>query len=246
VALLELRDLTVRFDRVTALDGISLEVEAGEIVTLIGANGAGKTTTVRTISGLTKAAAGSVRFDGRDLAGVRADAIVRAGIGHAPEGRRLFPKMSVRENLELGAYTRGSRAEIAADTERVLALFPRLRERYDQRAGTMSGGEQQMLAMGRAMMSRPRLLLLDEPSLGLAPLLVRTIFETIRALHAAGTTILLIEQNARQALAVAQRGYVLENGRITKAGPAADLLADPAVRAAYLGELAETSAHVGP
>ncbi len=246
MALLELRDLTVRFDRVTALDGISLEVEAGEIVTLIGANGAGKTTTVRTISGLTKAAAGSVRFDGRDLAGVRADAIVRAGIGHAPEGRRLFPKMSVRENLELGAYTRGSRAEIAADTERVLALFPRLRERYDQRAGTMSGGEQQMLAMGRAMMSRPRLLLLDEPSLGLAPLLVRTIFETIRALHAAGTTILLIEQNARQALAVAQRGYVLENGRITKAGPAADLLADPAVRAAYLGELAETSAHVGP
>jgi len=245
MALLEVRDLTVRFDRVTALDGISLDVEAGEIVTLIGANGAGKTTTVRTISGLTKSSAGSVRLDGRDLAGVRADAIVRAGIGHAPEGRRLFPKMSVRENLELGAYTRSSRAEIAADTDRVLALFPRLKDRYEQRAGTMSGGEQQMLAMGRAMMSRPRLLLLDEPSLGLAPLLVRTVFETIRALNAAGTTILLIEQNARQALAVAHRGYVLENGRIAHSGSATDLAASVIVREAYLGETDETSLRSG-
>ena len=235
MALLEVRNLTVRFDRVTALDGISLDVAAGEIVTLIGANGAGKTTTVRTISGLTKSSAGSVRFDGRDLAGVRADAIVRAGIGHSPEGRRLFPKMSVRENLELGAYTRSSRAEIAADTDRVLALFPRLKDRYEQRAGTMSGGEQQMLAIGRALMARPRLLMLDEPSMGIAPILVQRIYETIAEINRSGVSILLVEQNANYALDVARRGYVLETGRVVLADDSSQLRNDPEVQRAYLG-----------
>jgi branched-chain amino acid transport system ATP-binding protein len=212
-----------------------LSVDEGEIVTLIGANGAGKTTTLRTVSGLVRPASGAIRFEGRDITKLAPSAIVRAGIGHSPEGRRVFPRMTVRENLELGAYTRRSRAEIAADIEQVLTIFPRLRERYEQKAGTMSGGEQQMLAMARAMMSRPRLLLLDEPSLGLSPLLVQTIFAVIRDINARGTTILLIEQNARQALAVATRGYVLEVGRVAHSGPAADLAASEAVRAAYLG-----------
>ena len=234
-ALLEVDGLVARYGRITALQGIALNVNEGEIVTLIGANGAGKTTTLRAISGLVRASAGTIRFDGRDITRLAPNEIVRAGISHSPEGRRVFPRMTVRENLELGAYTRSSKAEIAADTEHVLAVFPRLRERYEQRAGTMSGGEQQMLAIARALMSRPRLLLLDEPSLGLSPKLVQTIFEVIRDINARGTTILLIEQNARQALAIAGRGYVLEVGAIAYSGAAAELAASEAVRAAYLG-----------
>jgi branched-chain amino acid transport system ATP-binding protein len=235
VALLEVSNLVARYGRITALSDVSLTVDEGEVVTLIGANGAGKTTTLRTISGLVRAASGTIRFDGRDITRLAPNEIVRAGIGHSPEGRRVFPRMTVRENLELGAYTRRAKDEIAADTERVLTIFPRLRERYAQKAGTMSGGEQQMLAIARALMSRPRLLLLDEPSLGLSPKLVQTIFEVIRDISARGTTILLIEQNARQALAVASRGYVLEVGRIAHQGAAADLSASEVVRAAYLG-----------
>jgi branched-chain amino acid transport system ATP-binding protein len=235
VALLEVDRLVARYGRVTALRDVSLHVDEGEVVTLIGANGAGKTTTLRAISGLVRPAAGAIRFAGRELARLTPSEIVRAGVSQSPEGRRVFPRMTVRENLELGAYTRRSRAEIGADTERALTIFPRLRERYEQKAGTMSGGEQQMLAIARALMSRPRLLLLDEPSLGLAPMLVQTIFGVIRELNAAGTTILLIEQNARQALAVANRGYVLEVGRIAYSGTADELQASDAVRAAYLG-----------
>ncbi len=235
MALLEIEGLVARYGRITALHEISLTVAEGEIVTLIGANGAGKTTTLRTISGLLRPAGGTIRFAGADLTRLAPSAIVRAGVGHAPEGRRVFPRMTVRENLEIGAYTRRAKSEIAADLERVLATFPRLKERYEQKAGTMSGGEQQMLAIARALMSRPRLLLLDEPSLGLSPKLVQTIFEVIRDINARGTTILLIEQNARQALAVASRGYVLEVGRVAHAGPAAELAASEAVRAAYLG-----------
>ena len=235
MSLLEVEGLVARYGRITALDGISLHVDAGEVVTLIGANGAGKTTTLRTISGLVRAAAGRITFDGKDITACAPDEIVRLGIGHSPEGRRVFPRMTVRENLALGAYTRTSKAEIAADTEHVLATFPRLNERLDQKAGTMSGGEQQMLAIGRALMSRPRLLLLDEPSLGLSPLLVQTIFSVIRDISARGTTILLIEQNATQALAVASRGYVLEVGKIAHEDSSTNLLSSAAVQAAYLG-----------
>jgi branched-chain amino acid transport system ATP-binding protein len=235
VALLEVDHLVARYGRITALQDVSLHVEEGEIVTLIGANGAGKTTTLRTISGLVRPASGTIRFAGRDITRLAPNDIVRAGIGHSPEGRRVFPRMTVRENLELGAYTRHAKPEIAEDLERVFAIFPRLKERYEQKAGTMSGGEQQMLAIGRALMSRPKLLLLDEPSLGLSPKLVQTIFEVIRDINARGTTILLIEQNARQALAVAARGYVLEVGAIAHEGAAAELAASEAVRAAYLG-----------
>jgi branched-chain amino acid transport system ATP-binding protein len=235
MALLEIDNLVARYGRITALEGISLTVEEGEIVTLIGANGAGKTTTLRTISGLVRPASGTIRFEGRDISRLAPNEIVRAGISHSPEGRHVFPRMTVRENLELGAYTRTSKAEIAEDTARVLDIFPRLGERFEQKAGTMSGGEQQMLAIARAMMSRPRVLLLDEPSLGLSPKLVQTIFAVIRDINARGTTILLIEQNARQALAVAARGYVLEVGTIVHSGPAAELAASEAVRAAYLG-----------
>jgi branched-chain amino acid transport system ATP-binding protein len=233
--MLEVDGLIARYGRITALGGISLHVDEGEIVTLIGANGAGKTTSLRAISGLVRPAAGTIRFEGRDLHGMAPNAIVRLGIGHAPEGRRVFPRMTVRENLELGAYTRTGNAEIAADLEAVLATFPRLQERLEQKAGTMSGGEQQMLAIGRAMMARPRLLLLDEPSLGLSPLFVQTIFGVIRSINERGTTVLLIEQNAHQALAVASRGYVLETGRVAFEGTSAELLASPEVRAAYLG-----------
>ena len=235
MALLEVANLVARYGRITALSDVSLTVDEGEVVTLIGANGAGKTTTLRAISGLVRPAAGTIRFAGRDITRLAPNEIVRAGIGHSPEGRRVFPRMTVRENLELGAYTRMAKDEIAADTERVLTIFPRLKERYGQKAGTMSGGEQQMLAIGRALMSRPRLLLLDEPSLGLSPKLVQTIFEVIRDISSRGTTILLIEQNARQALAVASRGYVLEVGKIAHQGAAAELAASEAVRAAYLG-----------
>jgi branched-chain amino acid transport system ATP-binding protein len=235
VALLEVANLVARYGRITALQDVSLTVEEGEIVTLIGANGAGKTTTLRAISGLVRPASGTIRFAGNDVTRLAPNEIVRAGISHSPEGRHVFPRMTVRENLELGAFTRRSKSEIAADTEKVLTIFPRLKERFEQKAGTMSGGEQQMLAIARALMSRPRLLLLDEPSLGLSPKLVQTIFEVIRDISARGTTILLIEQNARQALAVAARGYVLEVGTIAHAGPAAELAASEAVRAAYLG-----------
>jgi len=233
--LLDVENLIARYGRITALAGISLHVDEGEIVALIGANGAGKTTTLRAISGLIRPAAGRITFLGHDLRDRAPHAIVRLGIGHSPEGRRVFGRMSVRENLELGAFTRSSKREIAGDTERVLTIFPRLRERFGQRAGTMSGGEQQMLAIGRALMGRPRLLLLDEPSLGLSPLLVQTIFNVIRDINADGTTILLIEQNATQALALASRAYVLEVGAVAHQGSSADLSASPAVQAAYLG-----------
>jgi branched-chain amino acid transport system ATP-binding protein len=236
--LLEVQRVDAAYGRVRALDGVSLHVDEGEIVTLIGANGAGKTTLLRTISGLVRAVRGSLRFGERNITRATPDEIVRLGIGHSPEGRRVFARMSVRENLELGAYTRRSRTEIDIDMERVFAIFPRLRERVTQKAGTLSGGEQQMLAIGRALMSRPRLLMLDEPSLGLSPILVQTIFGVIRDISARGTTILLIEQNARQALAIASRGYVLEVGKIVFEDSAASLLASEAVRAAYLGGVA--------
>ena len=235
MALLEVEDIDASYGRIRALDGVSLRVEEGEIVTLIGSNGAGKTTTLRAISGLLRAARGKIRFAGESLLGLTPDAIVRRGIGHAPEGRRVFARMTVRENLELGAYTRSSRAEFAEDYDRVLAIFPRLQERIGQKSGTLSGGEQQMLAIARALMSRPRLLMLDEPSLGLSPLLVQTIFGVIRDINARGTTVLLVEQNARQALGIATRGYVLEVGKIVYEDSAANLMASEAVRAAYLG-----------
>jgi len=235
VAFLEVENIDARYGRINALTGVSLHVDEGEIVTLIGANGAGKTTTLRSISGLVKIVGGSIRFQGKDLAKNTPDQIVRLGVGHSPEGRRVFPRMTVRENLELGAYTRTSKKEIADDIEQVLTTFPRLKERYEQKAGTMSGGEQQMLAMGRALMSRPKVLLLDEPSLGLSPLLVQTIFGVIKDINKRGTTVLLIEQNARQALAIASRGYVLEVGKIAFEGPSAELMSSEAVQAAYLG-----------
>jgi branched-chain amino acid transport system ATP-binding protein len=235
VALLEVDKIECSYGRIRALEGISLKVEEGEIVTLIGANGAGKTTTLRAISGLVRPGRGSIRFDGQDLLRVSPDQIVKLGLGHSPEGRRVFSRMTVRENLELGAFIRKSATEIKSDLERVLTIFPRLQERLGQKAGTLSGGEQQMLAMARALMSKPRLLMLDEPSLGLSPILVQTIFGVIREINAAGTTILLIEQNARQALSIASRGYVLEVGKIAFQDSAANLMASEAVRAAYLG-----------
>ncbi len=235
MSLLEVTDLDAHYGRIQALSNVSVRVEEGEIVTLIGANGAGKTTTLRAISGLVRPSRGSVMFAGTNLLKESPDQIVRAGIGHSPEGRRVFPRMSVRENLELGAYTRPSRAEITEDTEYIFSTFPRLRERRDQKAGTLSGGEQQMLAMGRALMCRPKLLLLDEPSLGLSPVLVQTIFQVIREINARGTTILLVEQNARQALSIAARGYVLEVGKIAFEDTGSNLMASAAVQAAYLG-----------
>jgi len=235
MVLLDVEKLDAQYGRIRALDGVSLHVHEGEIVTLIGANGAGKTTTLRAISGLIRPTRGVIRFAGDDLTKRSPDAIVRLGIGHSPEGRRVFARMTVGENLELGAFSRTSRHEIGADFERVLMTFPRLRERLQQKAGTLSGGEQQMLAIARALMSRPRLLLLDEPSLGLSPILVQTIFGVIRDINAGGTTILLIEQNARQALAVANRGYVMEVGKIVYSDTASNLMASEAVRAAYLG-----------
>jgi branched-chain amino acid transport system ATP-binding protein len=235
VALLELEAVDAHYGRIRALESVTLHVNEGEIVTLIGANGAGKTTTLRAISGLMRTTNGAIRFDGQSIARAAPDDIVRRGIGHSPEGRRVFARMTVRENLELGAYTRGSSKEYEEDLARVLDTFPRLRERIAQKSGTLSGGEQQMLAIGRALMSRPRLLMLDEPSLGLSPILVQTIFKVIREINARGTTILLIEQNARQALGIAARGYVLEVGRIVSEDSAANLMRSPAVQAAYLG-----------
>jgi branched-chain amino acid transport system ATP-binding protein len=233
--LLELQDVTLLYGRIQALHGISLSVGEGEIVALIGANGAGKSTTMRAISGLRPVAQGSIRFNGEDITKLRADLRVVRGVSQSPEGRGIFPGMTVRENLEMGAYTRRNRAEINADIERSFTLFPRLREREKQVGGTLSGGEQQMLAVGRALMSRPRLMLLDEPSMGLAPMLIQQIFDIIVEINQQGTTVLLVEQNAQQALSRAHRAYVLETGRIVKTGTGAELLHDPAVKDAYLG-----------
>jgi branched-chain amino acid transport system ATP-binding protein len=235
-SLLELDDVTAHYGKVRALRGVSLTVEEGEIVTLIGANGAGKTTTLAVVSGLLLPTSGAVRLAGASLAGVPPHRRVVMGISQAPEGRRVFPGMTVMENLEMGAYARrGKRAALQQDLDRVFDLFPRLAERRDQAGGTLSGGEQQMLAMGRALMARPRLLLLDEPSMGLAPKLVSQIFSIVTEINAQGTTVLLVEQNAAQALQRATRGYVLEAGSIVRSADAATLLKDDGVRAAYLG-----------
>ncbi len=235
MAMLELDGVDVHYGGIHALRGVSLKVEAGEVVTLIGANGAGKTTTLRAISGLVRPTKGKVRFDGKDLTGVPAHQIVASGLVHAPEGRGIFSNMTVEENLDLGAFLRHDKTAVAKDREHALTLFPRLRERLAQNAGTLSGGEQQMLAIARALLSRPRLLLLDEPSLGLAPQIVATIFKIVRTIAAEGTTILLVEQNAHMALGVASRAYVLEVGEIVLQGPAAQLAKDDKIRKAYLG-----------
>lgn len=233
--MLVLDQIHTYYDRIHALKGVSLTVEQGEIVTLIGSNGAGKTTTLRTISGLLKPRAGSILLEGAPIDELPAHGITRLGISHSPEGRRIFARLTVAENLEMGAFTRTDKPAIRQDLANVLELFPRLRERLHQRGGTLSGGEQQMLAMGRAMMSRPRLLLLDEPSMGLAPLFVEQIFQIIRNINEQGVTILLVEQNAHVALSIAHRAYVMETGAIVLAGPAADVLTSPQVREAYLG-----------
>jgi branched-chain amino acid transport system ATP-binding protein len=234
--ILNVDNLSVYYGAIRALRGISFEVAQGEIITLIGSNGAGKTTTLHSISNIIKKTAGTVTFDGRDISGLTPDKIVTAGLIQVPEGRRIFANLTVRENLDMGAYTRRDRAAIKKDMEKVFALFPRLRERVRQVAGTLSGGEQQMLAMGRALMAKPRLLLLDEPSMGLAPILVDEIFAIIRRINAEdGTTILLVEQNAFKALGIAARAYILETGEVIKTGPAAELAKDAAVKEAYLG-----------
>jgi branched-chain amino acid transport system ATP-binding protein len=236
--LLHVSNLDVRYGGIRALQGVSLHIEQGEIVTLIGANGAGKTTLLRTISGLLRPTEGTLHWqsdDGPELSRLPPHEIVRLGISHVPEGRQIFATLTVRENLQLGAYQQTSRQQIARDIDRCFTLFPVLSERRSQRSGTLSGGEQQMLAIGRALMARPRLLLLDEPSLGLAPLIVRKIFQIIREINAEGTTIFLVEQNANMALSVAHRAYVLQTGRVIKCDSACNLLQDPDVKKAYLG-----------
>ncbi len=233
---LELLDVHTNYGNIRALKGISLTVERGEIVTLIGSNGAGKTTTLKTIIGTLKPRQGKIQFDGKRIDGVSTDKLVRMGIAQSPEGRRIFPRMTVLENLELGAFAREDKHNVAPDMERVFALFPRLKERLHQTGGTLSGGEQQMLAMGRALMARPKLLLLDEPSMGLSPILVAAIFDTIKSIREQGTTILLVEQNARMALQVANRGYVIQAGYIILHDTADDLLRSDLVRKSYLGE----------
>lgn len=233
--MLSVRDLVVSYGAVRALHGISIEVGKGEVVTLIGSNGAGKSTTLRAVSGLVRPVSGSVEFEGRPIHRVPPHEIVRLGLSHCPEGRGIFANMSVDENLELGAYTRSDAAGIKADRERALGLFPRLRERLSQNAGTLSGGEQQMLAIARALLARPKLLLLDEPSLGLAPQIVKLIFQIVQQIAKDGTTILLVEQNAHMALGVADVGHVLEVGTLVTSGPAKQLAADDAIRKAYLG-----------
>jgi branched-chain amino acid transport system ATP-binding protein len=236
MALLELENVSAAYGAIEALSNINLTVEEGEIVTLVGANGAGKTTTLMTTSGVLRPKSGSIRFDGRDLVGIPAHEVVGLGLAHSPEGRRIFSRMTVLENLELGAFGRDDKDGIQKDIAHVFELFPILGERRHQPGGTLSGGEQQMLALGRAMASRPKLLLLDEPSLGLAPLIVHKIFEVIRQLNREGVTVLLVEQNARMALKLANRGYVLETGRITLTDTGANLLANERVQSAYLGE----------
>jgi branched-chain amino acid transport system ATP-binding protein len=235
MALLELSDVSVHYGRIKAVSEISISVEEGEIVTLIGANGAGKTTTMRAISGIRPLSSGRINFDGEDITKLRADLRVVRGISQSPEGRGVFPGMTVLENLDMGAYTRKDRKNLPADLERVFTLFPRLAERKNQAGGTLSGGEQQMLAIGRALMSKPRLLLLDEPSMGLAPQFIQQIFRIITEINQQGTTVLLVEQNAQQALSRAHRAYVLETGAIVRTGSGAELLADPSVKEAYLG-----------
>jgi branched-chain amino acid transport system ATP-binding protein len=233
--LLEVKDLNVAYGKIVAVKGISFNVDKGEIVTLIGSNGAGKSTTLRTISGLLAPKSGTITFKGEQISGMQGHDVVKKGITQSPEGRRIFPRMTVSENLDLGAFLRNDKSEIAEDYDRVLELFPRLRERLTQKAGTMSGGEQQMLAVARAMMGRPELLLLDEPSMGLAPVLVELIFETIVKIREQGTTILLVEQNALAALDVADRAYVLESGTVKMSGNASELASNDEVTKAYLG-----------
>ena len=233
--LLKVDDINVYYGAIHAIKGVSFHVDEGEIVTLIGANGAGKSTTLQTVSGLLHSRTGSITFAGQNIGGIPAHKLVERGLAQVPEGRRVFLQMTVQENLEMGAYTAPA-GSVSSSLDKVYELFPRLKERYKQIAGTLSGGEQQMLAMGRALMSQPKLMMLDEPSMGLAPILVEQIFDIIRNLHAAGTTILLVEQNARMALSVADRAYVLETGKISLSGDAKDLLHDDSVRKAYLGE----------
>jgi branched-chain amino acid transport system ATP-binding protein len=234
VSLLEIDDIEVRYGAIRALKGVSFTVDEGEVVALLGANGAGKTTTQKTVSGMMRPVLGEIRFDGQRIDGLPAHDLIKLGICHVPEGRRVFPRMSVAENLDMGAF-RFRKADPAM-LARVFELFPRLQERKDQYAGTLSGGEQQMLAIGRALMGKPRLLLLDEPSMGLAPLIVKQIFEIVREINGDGVTVLIVEQNAAQALALANRGYVLETGEIVLSGSGTELLADDRIRAAYLGE----------
>ena len=239
-AFFEVKDLSVHYGAIRALRGISFEVSRGEVITLIGSNGAGKSTTLHAISNIVRKTSGKVFFDGNDISAMLPDKIVATGLVQVPEGRRIFANLTVRENLEMGAYTRkrksaGDRSSIAADFEMVYGIFPRLKERLYQVAGTLSGGEQQMLAMGRSLMAKPRLLLLDEPSMGLAPILVDEIFAVIKKINEAGTTILLVEQNAYKALSLADRGYILETGEIIKSGLCSELMRDNAVKAAYLG-----------
>jgi branched-chain amino acid transport system ATP-binding protein len=235
VSTLTIRGLDVWYGQIHALHSVDVDVEAGKITTLLGANGAGKTTLLRAISGLVKPRAGSIRVGDTEIAGLEAHEIVRRGISQSPEGRQVFPNLTVRENLQLGAWIRSDKAGIAQDIDRIVKIWPRLGERFAQAAGTLSGGEQQMLAIGRAMMARPKALLLDEPSLGLAPVVVAGIFETITQINAEGTTVLLVEQNAHLALRIAHTAYVLETGAIQRSGPARELLDDDAIRAAYLG-----------
>jgi branched-chain amino acid transport system ATP-binding protein len=236
LALLEVDKIETYYGNIQALKSVSLTVDRGEIVTLIGSNGAGKTTTLRTISGILRPRRGHVRLEGKRIDNVAPDQLVKMGIAHSPEGRRIFSRMTVQENLEMGAFVRSDRASVAQDLDRVLTLFPRLKERMAQRGGTLSGGEQQMLAIGRALMSRPQILLLDEPSMGLSPILVETIFNIIRDLNQSGSTILLVEQNALLALQVAHRGYVIETGQIVLEDTGQNLLQSEQVRKAYLGE----------
>ena len=235
MSLLKVENIHVYYGSIHAIKGVSFEVNEGEIVTLIGANGAGKSTTLNTVSGLLKPKSGTIEFEGKSIVGVPANRVVSHGMALCPEGRRVFLQMTVQENLEMGGYTRPT-AEIEGSLQNVYQRFPRLKERYKQVAGTLSGGEQQMLAMGRALMSKPKLLMLDEPSMGLAPILVEQIFDIVKELNSAGTTILLVEQNARMALSVADRAYVLETGTISMSGPAHELAEDDRVRKAYLGE----------
>jgi branched-chain amino acid transport system ATP-binding protein len=236
MAFLEVRDLTVAYGAIQAVRGVTFDVEQGQIVSLIGSNGAGKTTTLRTISGLLRPVSGEIVLDGEPIHRLPAHEILGRGVAHSPEGRRLFARMTVEENLQLGAYTRKDADGIAEDMERVYSLFPVLGERRTNKAGLFSGGEQQMLAIGRALMSRPKLLMLDEPSMGLSPIMTQKIFDTIRELQRGGTTVLLVEQNALAALAQSDRGYVIDLGRTTLSGTGAELLADPRVQEAYLGE----------